>query len=204
MANGTRHIIFDLGGVLIDWDPRYVYNQVFGTTEETEWFLDNICTMEWNVRQDAGRSLAEATRQLQEKHPDWKNEIQMYYSRWEEMLGGAIEPSVDILQRLKQKNEFNLFALTNWSAETFPVAKQRYAFLSWFQGIVVSGEERCIKPDRKIYQTLFDRYKLDPQACLFIDDNRHNVAGALSVGMPALWFESPVKLESQLKELDLL
>lgn len=199
-----RHIIFDLGGVLIDWDPRYVYRTVFESESEMKWFLDNICTMDWNVQQDAGRSLAEATTILQQKHPEWKSEIAIYYGQWVNMLKGPIHKTVSILEKIREENRFNLFALTNWSAETFPIALQRYNFLNYFQGIVVSGEEKCIKPDPRIYKILLDRYQLEASECLFIDDNKHNVAGALALGIQALHFSSPQALQEQLIELKIL
>ena len=167
----VRNVIFDLGGVLIDWQPSRLYNTIFDTPEEIEWFLSNICTMEWNVLQDAGRSLHDATKVLQEKHPEWHDEIAAYYDRWPEMLVGPISGTVEILSILKQRRSHRLFALTNWSAETFPIALEKYEFLQYFEGIVVSGEEKTKKPESKIYSTLLDRYTLIAEECLFIDDN---------------------------------
>jgi len=203
MAAPIRNIVFDLGGVLIDWNPKYVYRTIFDSEEKVAWFLNNICTSDWNARQDAGRPLVEATRTLQEKYPDWADEIEAYYGRWEEMLGGPIEATVDILEEINAKNRFNLFALTNWSHETFPVAWSRYAFLRLFQGIVVSGKEKQIKPGRAIYRTLLDRYNLEPSECLFIDDSKANVVTALEMGIQALWFESAEQLRTQLSELEI-
>jgi len=196
-----HNIIFDLGGVLIDWNPRYVFRKVFDSDEKTEWFLSNICTMAWNEQQDAGRTLKDATEQLQMEFPQWHNEIGLYYGQWEEMLGGPINDSVDLLSNLKRNNTHNLFALTNWSSETFPIALERFDFLSWFQGIVVSGHEKCIKPDRKIYQILLDRYSLKAENSVFIDDNKRNVAGALSIGMKAIHYKDTPSLKESLSEL---
>lgn len=195
------NIIFDLGGVLIDWNPRYVFHKVFDSDEKTEWFLSNICTMAWNEQQDAGRSLKDATEQLQKEFPQWHNEIALYYGQWKDMLGGPIIDSVDLLSNFKRNNTYNLFALTNWSSETFPIALERYDFLSWFQGIVVSGHEKCIKPDRKIYQILLDRYSLTAENSVFIDDNKRNVAGALSIGMKAIHYKDTTSLKESLSEL---
>ena len=139
-----KNIVFDLGGVLIDWDPRYVYRTIFDTEEEVESFLAKVCVYEWNIQQDAGRSLQEATEVLIRKHPEWATEIQAYYGRWEEMLGGVIEGTLEILESFMSNSNYTVFALTNWSAETFPVAQARYEFLQWFEGIVVSGVEKCI------------------------------------------------------------
>lgn len=190
-----KNIIFDLGGVLIDWNPKYVYRTVFETEAEVEAFLQNICTMEWNVQQDAGRSLSEATQVLTAKYPEWAEQIAAYYGRWEEMLGGPIQANVDVLDRLIQSQKYRILALTNWSAETYPIAQKHYDFLSWFEGVVVSGTEQCIKPDPKIYQILFERYDLTPEECLFIDDNPDNVAASIACGMPAVQYRAGEDLE---------
>ncbi|MBT8230945.1 MAG: HAD family phosphatase [Bacteroidia bacterium] len=202
--NNIRNIIFDLGGVLIDWQPSAVYKTIFDTSEEVDWFLDNICTMEWNVIQDAGRSLKEATEVLQRQHPDWHDEIAAFYGRWTEMLVGPITGTVDLLSVMKQRKTHNIFALTNWSSETFPIALERYDFLHWFEGIVVSGEEKCKKPDPKIYNTLLDRYHLNANECLFIDDNLENVNAAKELDMEAFHFESPGELKLFLQSLELI
>ena len=199
-----KNIVFDLGGVMVDWDPKYVFRDVFDTESEVDWFLDNICTMEWNVRQDAGRTLEEATISLQEKHPEWHAQIAAYYGRWEEMLKGPVQGTLDIFSEIKASNNYNTFALTNWSAETFPVAQRKYEFLKWFDGIVVSGIEKCIKPDPKIYKILLERFALSPGECLFIDDNRSNVAGALALGIQAIWFRSPQQLKEDLQDMKII
>lgn len=195
----TKNIVFDLGGVLVDWNPRYVYRTIFDTEEEVEQFLLEVCPMEWNVQQDAGCSLAGATAQRQAKFPEWKEEIAAYYGRWEEMLGGPITGTVELLKTLVADERYRVVALTNWSAETFPIAQERYDFLSWFEGIVVSGEEKCIKPFPEIYQILFDRYKLVPEESIFIDDNPDNVLASKVLGMPAIRFESPEQLKQELR-----
>jgi len=199
-----KNIIFDLGNVLIKWDPKRVYRTIFDNEEEVNIFLDNICTYDWNVLQDAGRTLSAATKILVKKHPEWKEEIEAYYGRWEEMLGGPIEGSVKILEEVLASKKYGVYALTNWSAETFPIAQEQYDFLGWFQGIVVSGEEKCKKPEAKIYKVLFDRYKLKPEECLFIDDSLANVEGSIKEGMPAVHFKSAKQLRSELKKRNLL
>jgi 2-haloacid dehalogenase len=168
-------IIFDLGGVLIDWNPRYVYRKIFKTEEETEWFLENVTTSEWNENQDAGYPLHKATEELVSKHPEWEPEIKAYYGRWLEMLGDQIHETVEILQQLKKTGKYKLYALTNWSAETFPHAMERFAFLKLFDGIVVSGEEKMKKPSAAFYKIIIDRYHLDPSKTIFIDDSLINV-----------------------------
>jgi 2-haloacid dehalogenase len=160
-------IIFDLGGVLIDWNPDYVYRTIFQDEAELRWFYQNICTSDWNEEQDAGRPLAEATELLVAQFPEHEANIRAYYGRWEEMLKGPIEATVEILRTLKEKTDYKLYALTNWSAETFPVALQRYEFLHWFDGRVVSGEEKTRKPFKQIYELLLQRYNIDPRSAIF-------------------------------------
>lgn len=193
-------IIFDLGGVLVDWKPEYVFLDVFnGDKEKTRWFIDNICTLEWNEKQDAGRSIEEANRTLIEQFPEYKNEINQYYGRWVEMLGGAIEGTVKILDSLVKNNNYKLVALTNWSAETFPKALEMFEFLHWFEGIVVSGEEKTRKPFKKIYNITLERYGITSEKAVFIDDNLRNIEAANKLGINGIHFESPEKLIQQLK-----
>lgn len=194
-------IIFDLGGVLIDWNPKYLYRKVFDTEEQIDWFLNNICTMEWNVEQDAGRTFSEATQHLVNQYPGHEKEIRIFYDRWTEMLGGEIKDSVALLHQLKQLNNHSLYALTNWSAEAFPVARQRFDFLQLFEGIVVSGEENTRKPFKDIYEIIIDRYQLTPQKSVFIDDNMENVVGAKAVGMHAIHFKNSQQLINELQYL---
>ena len=197
-------IIFDLGGVLIDWNPRYVYRQIFKTEKEVEWFLENITTLDWNENQDAGYPLHKATEELIAKHPEWEPEIKAYYGRWLEMLGEAIHETVEIFRQLKENGTYKLYALTNWSGETFPLARERFEFLKWFDGIVVSGEEKMRKPSPEFYQRLLDRFTINPPNALFIDDNLRNVKAAEAVGMQAIRFTSPAELRKALQELHVL
>lgn len=199
---GIDTIVFDLGGVLIDWSPRYLYDKVFeGDIERSKWFLDHICTPEWNVEQDAGKPLALATSELIQKHPDQAKFIQLFYDRWTEMLGDPIKETVNLLQKFKAQENYRLYALTNWSDETFPVALERFDFLNLFEGIVVSGRELTRKPFPKIYQILMDRYEVLPHRTVFIDDNADNVIGAQEMGFHALQFINPQKLLKDLGEL---
>jgi 2-haloacid dehalogenase len=194
-------IIFDLGGVLIDWNPMYVFNGIFAGNEERKtYFFDNICTHDWNEQQDAGRSLQAATDELLAKHPEWESEIRAYYGRWREMLGGPIHDTVEILKKLKNAESHRLYALTNWSAETFPVALELYEFLHWFEGIVVSGVEKTRKPFPEFYQIMLDRYQIAPQRAIFIDDNYRNVKGAEALGIHGIHFQSPGQLQQALLE----
>jgi 2-haloacid dehalogenase len=195
-----KNIIFDLGGVLIDWNPKNVFRTIFSREEDVDLFLSNICTMDWNVQQDAGRSLEDATSFLQNKCPEWHNEIAAYYGRWEEMLTGPIPETVEVLKELVEDPKLKVVALTNWSAETFPIALERYDFLHWFEGIVVSGTEKCIKPDRKIYDIILERYNLVPEESIFIDDNMYNVEAAQKIGIIGHHFSSPTDLKSYLNK----
>ena len=197
-------IIFDLGGVLIDWNPKYVYSTIFEKEKEMEWFFEHICTFEWNEEQDAGRSLAEATNLLIRKYPDHEANIRAYYDRWEEMLGGPIDETVEILRDLKKNPALKLYALTNWSAETFPVALNKYEFLHWFDGRIVSGEEKIRKPFRDIYMRLIEKYSIDPSNALYLDDNQRNLLPAKELGMETIHFQGPEQLRSEFQKLGLL
>ncbi len=199
------NVIFDLGGVLVDWDPKYLYSKVFNNDEKRiNSFLTEVCTPEWNVEQDAGRSLAEATQLLVEKFPEQEDYIRLFYDRWEEMIRGEVRGTVTLLEELKKTDSHNLYALTNWSAETFPVALERFDFLGFFQGIVVSGEEKTRKPFRRIYEILFDRYEVDPRSSIFIDDSLPNVETAIELGMTGIHFRHPEQLAADLRALDIL
>jgi 2-haloacid dehalogenase len=199
MNNQTHAIIFDLGGVLIDWNPSYLYDKIFKNDEDRKkFFFENICTFEWNEKQDAGRSLKEATDELVQKHPDWKEYIEAFYGRWKEMLGGPIHETVEIFRELKQSGRYQLYALTNWSGELFPVALELYEFLHWFDGRVVSGDEKMRKPFPEFYQLILDRFELTPEETLFIDDNLRNVEAAEKMGLQTIRFESAQQLRDDL------
>jgi|TARA_B110000444_G_scaffold176449_1_gene165105 2-haloacid dehalogenase len=194
-------IIFDLGGVLIDWNPEYVYLKEFnGDRIKMKWFFENICTSSWNEQQDGGKLMKEATKERVKLFPEYKKLIEMFYGRWEEMLKDEISGTVKIIQDLK-KNNYRLIALTNWSAETFPIAIKKYKFLELFEGIVVSGEIKMLKPFKEIYDYTIEKYNLDPKKCVFIDDRLDNVEGAVICGINGIQFESPEKLINKLKEL---
>lgn len=195
-------VVFDLGNVLIGWDPRALYRPLFPDREdEMEWFLANVCTHEWNLEQDRGRSFAEGVALLTGVHDArWHELIRAYHERWPEMLTGAIGGSVALLERLHALCT-PLYAVTNWNQDTFQYARERYAFLSLFRGIVVSGEERVVKPDPAIYQLLFERHALSPGACVFIDDSRVNVEGARAVGMHGVLYQDAQQLEAALRAL---
>ena len=192
-------IIFDLGGVLIDWNPEYLYLKVFnGNREKMQWFFDNICTSDWNENQDAGYPLAKATEDRVLLFPEYENEIRMFYGRWVEMLAGEITGTVTILKKLVESRNYKVVALTNWSAETFPIALERFDFLQWFEGIVVSGEEKTRKPFDAIFNLTLNRFNIKAENSIFIDDNLRNIEAAKKLGINGLLFESPDKLYKQL------
>ena len=201
--NSFDTIIFDLGGVLIDWNPRYVYRTIFKTEDEINWFFENITTHDWNENQDAGYPLAQATEDLFLKYPEWENEIRAYYGRWIEMLGGPLHQTVEILKQVKEAG-FRTYALTNWSAETFPIALERFEFLHWFDGRLVSGEEKTRKPFPDIYQKLLDKFSIDPAKAIFIDDNLRNVKAGEEMGIKGIHFSNPLSLKQELSEIGIL
>lgn len=196
-------LIFDLGGVLIDWNPEYVFRTLIPDEERRRYFFAHICTHEWNMEQDAGRPIAHATQLLVDEFPEWESEIRAYYGRWEEMLGGPIPETVELLRELRDRGEHRLLALTNWSSETFPVALGLYDFLHWFEGIVVSGTEKTRKPFPEIYQTLLSRYEVEPANAVFIDDVLKNVEGAEQLGIKGIQFQNAGALRQTLKEWNL-
>lgn len=198
-------VIFDLGGVLIDWNPEYVFRQVFNDEKEMHYFLTEICKPSWNVQQDAGRPLAVATAEKVAEFPAYKEQIEAFYGRWEEMLGGPIAESVQLFRDLHAANTHRLLSLTNWSDETFPVALERYDFLQLFEGILVSGKEKMIKPDLRIYQLLIDRYQIkDPNRALFVDDSMKNVFGARAAGLHSEKVNSPERLKEVLSDYEII
>lgn len=192
-----KNIVFDFGGVLIDWNPIYLYREIFDKEENMNHFLEHVCRYEWNVLQDAGRSLTEGTRVLQEQYPEYRKEIAMYYGRWDEMLGGIIEENVKLIKPLKEK--YNVYGLTNWSAETIPIAMERYDFFKDLDGMVVSGAEKIIKPDPQLYRILLERYGIQAGESLFIDDNYANIKTAQQLGFQTIHIVDGVNLEEVLK-----
>lgn len=194
-------LVFDLGGVLIDWNPRYLYRTLFGGDDAAmERFLAEVCSSEWNECQDAGRPWAEGIAEAVARHPQDAALIHAYRERWEEMLAGPLHDSVALLEELHDHG-VRLLALTNWSGETFPIARQRFAFLNRFEGILVSGDEGLKKPDPAIFQRLIARYALQPAHTLFIDDSPRNVAAARREGMQALHFSDAPRLREELRRL---
>ncbi|WP_235295665.1 HAD family hydrolase [Portibacter marinus] len=198
--NQYHTIIFDLGGVLIDWNPRYVFDKVFEDTREVDYFLENVCHGAWNAEQDRGRSFADAIAIQQKAFPQYKEQIPLYYERWPEMIGGEISGTVELLTKLYHSRQYRLYALTNWSDETFPYAWENFDFLRLFEGILVSGKEKLIKPDPAIYQLLIKRYDIDPGSSIFIDDSLKNVKAAKNELLEAIHYQNPNQLIQSLQK----
>ena len=193
----TKAVVFDLGGVLIDWDPRYLYRKLLADEAAVEEFLATVCTPEWNADLDRGRPFAEGVAELVERHPEHAAAIAAYHERWPEMLAGEVPGSVEVLAELRAAG-VPLYALTNWAAETFAITRGRFEFLTWFDGLLVSGEEGMTKPDPAIFRLLLDRFGLDPGATVFVDDSEANVAAARELGIDAVRFTGPGQLRREL------
>ncbi|MCK9219209.1 MAG: HAD family phosphatase [Bacteroidales bacterium] len=197
-----KNIVFDFGGVLIDWDPRYLYEKVFSNKSEMDFFLKNICSPQWNLKQDAGNSLSDATKELQLQYPGYSKEIEMYYNDWSDMIGGEIIENVNLVKPLKTR--YRIFGLSNWSAETFPIVRNRYSFFKDFEGIVISGQEKLVKPDMEIFKVLLNRYQLQANESLFIDDSLNNINTAKEMRFVTLHLTDDLDLKEQLQKSGLL
>jgi 2-haloacid dehalogenase len=197
-----KNIVFDFGGVLIDWNPRYFYKNVFRDKSEMEFFLKDICGHEWVQKQDAGYSFSEATKELQNQYPEYRSEIEMYHRNWEMMLKGEIIENTKLLKPLKTR--YRLFGLTNWSAEEFPIVFDRNPFFKIFEGIVISGKEKKVKPNKDIYELLLNRYRLLVDESLFIDDNFNNIETAKELGFFTIHVNGNQSLKEQLIKFGLL
>ena len=194
MAKQIQTIIFDLGGVLVDWDPASLFLKRFqGDRDKTNWFLKHVCTSAWNVEQDAGRSIEEGNRIKIEQFPEYESDIRAFYKDWPQMFSGSIEGTLAIFEAIKASKKYNYYALTNWSAETWPTALELFPFFNTFEGVVVSGQEKTRKPYKKMYDILLDRFSVDPETAVFIDDNLDNVQAAKKIGMQGIHFKNPVQ-----------
>lgn len=200
MVTTSPSVVFDVGNVLIRWDPRHLYRRLIPDEERMHWFMQNVCTAAWNLEQDRGRSWADAVAFLVAEHPEWEQEIRAYDERWHETVPGEIEESVAILGELKAKGE-KVYAITNFSREKWAESVIRFPFLGSFDGVIVSAHERLLKPQPEIYQTLLERYGLGASDCIFVDDSEKNVKGARAVGMQAVHFVEPIDLRAELKGL---
>ncbi len=192
-----KTVIFDFGGVLIDWNPRYFYRTVFSDEKEMEWFLANVCTGEWNARHDEGITFEENAKPLIAKFSQYATQIKQFYTGWPQMLNGEIPGTHQIVDELK-KAGVTLYGLTNWSAETFPYAYEHFEVLRKMDGIVVSGQEKCIKPGEEIFKRLISRFNLQTDQCVFIDDSAANIATARALGFDTIHFQNAEQLRKEL------
>lgn len=196
-------VVFDLGNVLINWSPANLYDKIFSDKGERDHFLNNIATMDWHSEQDGGRSPQEATELLVKEHPDWAHPIRAFYARWKEMFSGPIEGSVEILKELKEKG-IRLYALSNWNAELFNDTLDDFPFLTWFDDKIISGEVKLKKPDAAIFQLLLQKFNLQPERIVFIDDSEANIKAAKALGFQTIHFKNPEALRSSLQGFQLL
>ena len=192
-----KNIIFDYGGVLLDWNPHYLYDPYFGDKEKAEWFLKNICTYEWNAQHDNGKPIAEGTAELIALHPEWEKEIRMYYDDFMGMMGGQIPGMEELVKDLKAKG-YRVFGLSNWSVETFSQVRHVYPVLDLMEDMVISGIERIMKPDHRIFELALNRFGIKAEETVFIDDNPNNVQAACEVGIHGVLFQSKDLLLSKL------
>lgn len=197
------NVVFDIGNVLVHWEPRALYREIFASEDEVEWFIANVCNSDWNLEQDRGRSFAEAVREATARFPEHADAIAAYDLRWHETMPGPIDGTVGILEELRQRGT-PLYAITNFNQDKFRETLERFAFLRTFRDIVVSGDERLLKPDPAIYRVLLERNGIDAAACVFIDDSEKNVRGAEAVGMKAIHFTTPQALRADLAGMGLL
>lgn len=199
MSN-IKNIVFDFGGVLLDWNPHYLYDAYFGDVDKAEWFLTNICTYPWNAQHDAGKPIAEGTAELIAKHPEWEKEIRMYYDGFETMMGGQIEGMEEYIKELKGRG-FRIYGISNWSSETFALICNKYPILDLIERKVISGEEKVMKPDARIFEIAMQRFESVPEECVFIDDNPDNIKAAEDFGIHGIRFFSAKQLKSELEQL---
>jgi 2-haloacid dehalogenase len=193
-------VVFDVGNVLIRWDPRHLYRRLIPDEARMDWFMQNVCTGAWNIEQDRGRSWADGVAELVARHPDWEHEIRAYDAHWHETVPGVIEDSVAVLAELKARGD-KVYAITNFSREKWAESLIRFPFLDTFDGTIVSAHERLLKPEPAIFQTLLERYGLAAGDCIFVDDSEKNVKGARAVGMQAVHFVEPIDLRAELRAL---
>ena len=203
MQQSPSIAVFDVGGVLLDWDPRHLYRKMFDDADAMETFLATVCTREWNLQLDAGRGYADSIAELVGRFPEQADLIRAYDERWPEMVAGTLEGTVEILRSLQESDQ-PVYAITNFSAEKFALSRALWPFLDAFDGVVVSGEVKALKPQPEIFQILFERHDLTPSDCLFIDDVPANVAGAEAVGMHGHHFTSPENLRTDLEAAGIL
>lgn len=204
MQNSIDTIIFDLGGVLVDWKPEFVYRKVFdGNEEKVQWFLKNVCTPEWNIQQDEGRTIKEGNIVKINEFPEYEDLIKLFYEEWPQMFSGPIPENLALFKKLKASGNYKIYALTNWSAEKWDKALELFPFFNDFDGVVVSGQEKTRKPFPIIYNIILERYNISPEKAIFIDDNYDNVVASKTLNIQGIHFKSPQQLTHELKKFNL-
>ena len=196
-----KNIIFDFGGVLVDWNPHYLFDKYFNDLDEANYFVENVCNSEWNAEMDGGKPFEQAVRERSAMFPKYAEALRLYQTNWMDTMGEEIPGMYDLIKSLKINGFPVIYGLTNWSAETFPTVQKTYRIFSLIDKIVVSGEVRQLKPNPEIFHTLLDKYSLKAEESLFIDDNLKNVEGAKAVGINAVLFRGVEKLREDLKNL---
>tara|TARA_X000001036_G_scaffold384774_1_gene378922 strand:- start:308 stop:901 length:594 start_codon:yes stop_codon:yes gene_type:complete len=191
--------LFDLGGVFFDWDPKFFFTKIIFDKDEMDFFLTKVCNDEWNLAQDSGRSIEDGERDIIKKFPEYENLIRQYYPNHRKMIKGTFKSSVDILIKLKQNN-YECFVLSNWSSETFIDIPKEFKFMNNFDGLLISGEDKLVKPDPKIYLLAIDRFNLDPQNTVFIDDKLVNINAAKKLGFKTIHLTNPNIIESEINK----
>ena len=191
--------LFDLGGIFFDWDPNHFYKKIFKNNDEREYFLKNICNDEWNIKQDAGRLIKDAEIELVVKFPDYKNQIKLYYKNHRKMFRGIFNNSIDALKLLKEK-KYECYVLSNWSWETFLNMENDYPFLKLFDGLIISGKEKIIKPNKEIYLLAIKRFNLKAKETVFIDDRIENIIAAKKLGFKTIHLINPELIENEIKK----
>ena len=189
--------LFDLGGVFFDWDPNHFFKNIFPNNDEREYFLQQICNDEWNLKQDKGRLIKDAEKELISNHPDYEKEIKMYYKNHRKMIRGTFNSSIKVLAKLKEQN-YECYVLSNWSAETFIGMVDDYPFLKLFDGLLISGEDKLMKPDSAIYELAITRFNLMPQKTVFIDDKLENIEAAKNLNLQTIHLVDTNKIELEI------
>ncbi len=190
----TPAIVFDLGGVLIDWNPRYLFRKLFdGDEERVEWFLAEVCPQSWNAQMDGGYPFQQAIEERCQLYPELSDELHAYWERWDETIGGPMPETVEILAELRAAG-YPLYVLSNWSAQSFARVRAQFPFLDWFDELVISGQIGLTKPNKEIFEYLLSKVGLPAEDCLFIDDIATNTEAAKKLGFQTVLFTSPEEL----------
>lgn len=196
----VTHFLFDIGNVLVDWNPDHLFRDIFDDPGERDFFLTEVCPQSWNIEQDRGRSWPDGIAEAKMRHPDYAEAIQAYWDRWLDTIAGPIHETVNIQQSLRSRG-YPVFALSNFARETFALAEVEYPFLKDFDGRIISAHEGMVKPDPAIFRLAEERFNLPRETTLFIDDSEANIATAREFGFQIHHFSEPPALKTHLREL---